>query len=100
MNKKLIIQTVIIVACFLISGIVLYKGLFSSNSTLPATIPGGSLDVASGDEAVLPHGTKLDFDVFKRQNFQYGILEYPKLNPQNEIGVDVNNLIKIESTKP
>ncbi len=104
MNKKTIIQIVVITICFGGAGLVLYNGLFKksgSNPTVtgiaPAAMGGGQSSQSSeSNEAVLPYGSlsKDAFDkVLKRQNFRFGRQNYPKLNPDSDLGVREENLI-------
>ena len=107
MNKKTIIQIVVITICFGGAGLVLYNGLFKksgSNPTVtgiaPAAMVGGqsgqSGQSSESNEAVLPYGSlsKDAFDkVLKRQNFRFGRQNYPKLNPDSDLGVREENLI-------
>jgi hypothetical protein len=94
MNKKTIIQIVIIVGAFAASGMVLYNGLFK-NSTPDLSLSASDGAAGAGsNEKILPYGDKLDFKtVLEKQNLQFDIVDYPKLDPQAEVGVDLGNLI-------
>lgn len=94
MNKKVIIQIVIIVGAFGAAGFVLYNGLFKSDSTVPAM---GIISVKD-NEKILPYGSSLDFknNLFKR-DFQFGSMSYPKVDP-NEVGVPDSSLISPSDT--
>lgn len=91
MNKKVVIQIIIIVGAFVAAGLVLYNGLFKINS-----IPAPTVDNLSGgkSEKILPNGSNLDFktDLYKR-NFQFNAISYPKVDPQNEVGIPEESLI-------
>lgn len=106
-NKKQIIQISVIVVAFLAAGYILYSGgLFGSNATWHGSSaslsvgaglgPGLGAGQSSGD--VLPYGNILqdpkDFDkVINHNRFQYDLIQYPKLDPQNEVGVPENSVI-------
>ena len=91
-NKKTLIQTVIIVVCFLASGIVLYRGLFGGSSSGGIAIS-SSKAVVADPSSILPNGSTLDFNVLNQQNFQFGEFTPPQLNPANDVGVPVDQLI-------
>jgi hypothetical protein len=109
MNKKNIIQIVVVVICFGGAGLVLYNGLFKKGSSSPVAttapgaqtaLPGQTAPTAvvgsQNSEVVLPFGplSKEAFDkVLKRQNFRFGRLSYPKLNPDLDLGIQEENLI-------
>lgn len=92
MNKKLIIQIVVIVIAFGASGIVLYNGFFKNGSSQPAL---GSAQTSAGDQsqAILPYGSTLDFSILKKQDLQFGTVQYPKVDPAL-VGIPENQLIK------
>ncbi len=94
MNKKTIIQIVIIIGAFVASGMVLYNGLFKNGpSDISLSLSDQSI-AESNSEKILPFGDKLDFkNVLEKQNLQFDIVDYPKLDSQTEVGVDLNNLI-------
>ena len=103
MSKKSIIQTIIIVACFVGSGVVLYNGLFKNSNPASDSIltRGGGSPGISAEEAILPYGNALDFEgVLKRINQQYGAVIFPILNAQQEVGKDESTLILPESQIP
>ncbi len=84
MNKKVIIQIVVIVGAFAAAGLVLYNGLFkdsSSSVVAPAS-------VAQDNAKILPYGSTLDFNspLYKR-DFQFNSISYDELNPQQEVGL-------------
>ncbi len=90
MNKKTIIQLVIIVVAFGAAGLVLYNGLFSNSS---APIPAASSQAASVKN-ILPYGDTLDFSKALDSNrFQYNQIVYPQLVPQNDVGISPDALI-------
>jgi hypothetical protein len=94
MNKKTIIQLVIIIVFFSASGFVLYNGLFKKKT---GTLPAQDFLTASGFDAtatnLLPQGGELDFDrVLKKQNLQYGVISFPRLDPK-EVGIPQEQLI-------
>mgnify|MGYP001566103379 FL=1 len=95
MNKKVIIQIVIIVGAFAAAGFVLYNGLFKSDTT---AVPSLGIISAKDNEKILPFGSALDFknDLYNR-NFQFGYMSYPNVNP-SEIGILETQLIAPIST--
>lgn len=94
MNKKTIIQIIVIVAAFAGSGIVLYKGM-SQKKSAPAPVPAAMTAGQEGGIAnILPLGKTLDFKVLDKQNLEYGTLIYPKLDPNQEVGIEGQALIK------
>jgi hypothetical protein len=98
MNKKTIIQLVVIVAAFGACGLVLYNGLFkgqsspsAANMSTPIGFPGVTADI---NQDILPYGDNLDFSkALDSKRFQYNQIEYQKLNPQNEVGISPDSLI-------
>lgn len=93
MNKKVIIQIVIILAGFIGAGMVLYNGFFKGNST-SSTLKLESEPIAGiGQEAILPYGATLDFNILKKQNLFFNQVIYPKLDPNNDYGISPENLI-------
>jgi len=87
-NKKTIIQLVVIIGAFIAAGFVLYEGgLFGGGS--PASAPGATPAALSGaPKDVLPYGDTLDFSkVIDPTRFQYDLVQYPKLDSQNDVGI-------------
>jgi len=97
MNKKTLIQIIVIVGCFVGSGVVIYNGLFKKTPpSITDVSTSGVTSQPSDEEAILPYGSKLDFDsVFNKKNkFIYGKLDYPKLNYSLDVEIDEKMLIK------
>ncbi|GEM_PF-1412784 len=115
MNKKKIIQIIVILGAFAGSAAVLYNGFFNNSSSAPvvvnknalpssaavpaglangaAMIPGGSSAISS--EKLLPFGEKLDFaQVLDGHHLRFGATNYAQLDPSSEVGVPVEQLIK------
>ena len=92
MDKKKIIQIVVIVIAFGISALVLYNGFFksSSKSALESLAPGAG---TASTQDILPNGSGLDFGLLKQQHLRFGLVTYPKLDPKNEVGIPENQLI-------
>lgn len=103
MNKKTIIQVIIIILCFGGAGFVLYNGMFKKNGStaevLPATVMNGNNSKEASnlnDREVLPYGPLNDdaFDkVLKKQKFNFGGQNYPKLDPGSDLGVWEDRLV-------
>ncbi len=112
-NRKQTIQIIVIVICFGAAGLVLYNGFFKNSSSAPpiprsalgpnlgtAVAPSGaSGQVASqgsieSAKDVLPYGESLDFSkaIFPKR-FQFNIIQYPKLDPKTEVGIQQENII-------
>ncbi len=91
MNKKFIIQLVVIVGAFGGAGLVLYNGLFKQGgggAQTPAVVP------AATQESILPYGTSMDFNaVLKQRNLQYNLVAFPVLAPDSEVGIPPSALI-------
>ncbi|MDR3643014.1 MAG: hypothetical protein P4L74_05305 [Candidatus Doudnabacteria bacterium] len=89
MSKKTIIQLVIIVAAFGLAGVVLYNGFFSQGS--PASAPATLVSSGSPQtpQQILPYGSgPLDFSVLSSRPFVFGQIQYQKLDPNSEVGVN------------
>lgn len=101
MNRKTIIQIIVITLCFVGSGLVLYNGLFKGSAPAPAPElalqNNQALTGAYGsEENPLPFGDNLSGElkkVLSRNGLQFGLFEYPKLN-ESEIGINVSDLVK------
>jgi hypothetical protein len=95
MNKKTIIQLVIIVVAFGAAGLVLYNGLFKSGGgTISPLAEVENSSASSTSQAILPYGGTLDFSkVLDPNRFQYNEIDYQQLDPQSDVGVPVDNLI-------
>lgn len=88
MNKKLLIQITVIVIALGGAAWVLYNGFKDSGR---AAVP--VEDTAKSQEEILPNGNFFDFKVVDPDRFKYGLLDYPKLDPKNEVGIPEYNLI-------
>jgi hypothetical protein len=92
MNKKTIIQLVIIVVAFGAAGLVLYNGFYGNNNA-PVQPAGGIPSLPTAQE-ILPYGKTLDFSKALDPNrFQYNQINYSQLDPQNEVGISQDSLI-------
>ncbi len=84
MNKKVIIQIVIIVGAFVGAGSVLYNGLFKNNVSVVTSVV--SLG-AKENEKILPYGSTLGLDNnLEKRGFQFGLMNYPEVAP-SEVGI-------------
>ncbi len=94
MNKKTIIQLVIIVVAFGAAGLVLYNGFFNNNN---AALVSSTPSQPEAVQDILPYGdTPLDIqfkEVLIPNRFQYNQISYPQLDPQNEVGIPPDSLI-------
>jgi hypothetical protein len=98
MDKKKIIQILIIACAFGGSGLVLYNGMFKKpplppGVTVAAGVPGTS--PGSGANPLLPYGKILDFDgALGRKTLQFGAIQYGRISTTTDVGVPVSSLIK------
>jgi hypothetical protein len=95
MNKKSVIQIVVISIAFIASGVVLYKGFFSGSGNagapiVPLGIIAGSGTSTVSSENVLPYGPTFDYakidDLEKKMHFKFGVISYPVLSTSTEVG--------------
>lgn len=119
LNKKTIIQLIVILVAFGIAGVVLYNGFFKGNNNAAlqsvslnnsAQTPGGALpaggiggiagasDVntpsAQTSGEILPYGDTLDFSAaINPIRFQYDQIVYQKLDPKNDVGISPESLV-------
>jgi hypothetical protein len=95
MDKKKIIEIVIVVVAFGGSAFVLYNGFFKNQAVPPAAVTaGGSVPSAA---AILPYGSKMDFAPLSPSSphpFVFGAVSYPALNASSEVGVLPQDLFK------
>lgn len=89
MNKKLVIQIIIIVAAFGGAGMVLYNGFFNNKG---ASVEVSTIGSDSG-EKVLPYGETLDLTVLNSRPLQFNTISYPKLEPSQDVGIPESLLI-------
>jgi hypothetical protein len=93
MNKKTIIQLVIIVVAFGVAGVVLYNGFFKTAS-VPLNLVATSATTAGASGAILPNGESLDFSkAIDPKRFQYNQITYTQLDPKNDLGILKENLV-------
>lgn len=96
MNRKTIIQILVIAICLGAASLVLYNSLFKGDDGSGAQ---SAPDLAGqGEQAFnpLPYGDNLSGElkrVLGRNNLQYGLLDYPKLDV-SEVGIPVTGLLK------
>ena len=99
MNKKTIIQMVIIIVAFGAAGLVLYNGFFNQNNgTGSSAVPAQSVTTQN----IFPYGETLDFSkALDLNRFQYNQIAYPQLDPQKDVGISQDSLIiPLPVTKP
>lgn len=104
-QKKKYIQLGIIICAFAATGIVLYNGMFKSTPApefaaelTPGLIPNAGQPgiPEAGTGSLLPYGDDINglFGVLKKNNLRYGQVNYPRLNPNFEVGVQLGDFIK------
>lgn len=105
MSKKTIAEIVIVIVAFLASGVVLYRGLvvkdpaeYLPQSVAPAKVQEPTIQLST----VFPFGERFDIDtVLAKRKLQFGVVQYPKLDPNSEVGVPVSQLVPTaSSTQP
>jgi flagellar basal body-associated protein FliL len=90
MNKKLIIQLIVIAFCFAAAGLVLYNGFFKNN--LPAVSTQAVVsNLPNQQQQVLPYGNTLDFSQLNKFDQQYNSVSQPSLDT-GQVGVPLQNL--------
>ncbi len=99
-NKKNIILILVIVVLFVASGLIVYNGIFSKDSSLTFSSPHIS---ASQKEIVnlLPYGDKLDFSSIQNRSQNARAFTYEQVDAAS-VGVDIHGLIATggENTSP
>lgn len=84
MNKKVIIQIIIIVGAFAGAGFVLYNG-FNPGANSSVSVVGTPM--TNENEKILPFGFTSNFDTnLEKRGFQFGTTSYKPVD-RNEIGV-------------
>lgn len=101
MNKKNIIQIIIIFACFAASGIVIYNN-FIKKPSLPLELSQGSNapQAAQVEAPILPNGEVFDLAEIRNSKFRFNLLDYPKLNYASEVGTNEQDFLKPLQTLP
>lgn len=92
MDRKKIIQIVVIIIAFGASGFVLYNGLYKPKTPLnPALLVeqlGAGVPGAASPDNLLPHGKTFDIaGVINPHNFQFDAISFPKLSTSTEVGL-------------
>ena len=106
MTNKQIIQIVIIIAGLGGAALILYNGFFKNSPQSVQSLQ--SVQISDGSQAgqpenadILPLGDSLNFSrVIDRNRFQYNQAGFPKLDPQNEVGIDPNRLVVPKPNQP
>jgi hypothetical protein len=103
MEKKKIIQYILIIGGFLGAGIILYNGFFSGQTSSPVvSMVGGATSTTSA--GILPYGPTFDYqkiDDLGKQGFVYGQVQYPTVSTSTEVGkASVADLIQPLPTGP
>lgn len=104
MNRKKIIQIIIVAVAFGGTGFVLYNGFHRSATPNPLTTNPligamGSLSAAPGKKVdnspLLPYGASLNFSkVLDSRPFLFDAVQFQALNATSEVGVPTQDLIK------
>ncbi len=104
LDKKTIIQLVVVVACFGGSAWVLL-GYFSNarpvvNIPSAGTATGGTGASVNTNQAILPAGSSFDLPAsIKKSGLNFTGKQYPKLDPKTDLGVNEKEFIKPVSAK-
>lgn len=94
MNKKNIIQVLIIFACFVASGIVIYNN-FLKKEELPSFSVGQVEKVGQKqDGQILPQGATFDLKSVEDSKLRFNLIDYPKVSLPSDIGLDTQNILK------
>jgi hypothetical protein len=110
MNRKKLIQIIVIVGGFAASGAIIYNGFFKSSGSTPVLVnqnlpqnqtsaaQAGGVAAGPGNAGeLLPPGASLDFSkVLDKHGLRFGVVNYPQLDPDSEVGVPVDQLIKTQ----
>lgn len=93
MNKKTIIQIVVIVVAFGGAGMVLYNG-FGKKTTSSSSDEAVYLSASKSQEKVLPYGETFNLkQVLTKRPFQFAGDVTEKLNPNSEVGIPESSII-------
>ncbi len=93
MNRKTIIEVIVIVGAFVGAGVVLYNGLFKNSQSGVDPL----LEHPKAIEKILPYGDTFNYkqlEELKLKKFQFGVISYPKVNPSTEVGKNVDTLLE------
>lgn len=97
MNKKST-QILVVVLCFVASGLVLYYGYFkpqAESKIIPLTTTNPELVTAKENQQILPLNKLQEKDLkpLRSINGDSYSQKYPKLDPKTEVGIEVKDLI-------
>jgi Flp pilus assembly protein CpaB len=93
MNKKTIIQIIVIIAAFGGAGIVLYNG-FAKNPNSGQSEESSYLEASKSQEKVLPYGETLNLKaVLNQRPLQFSGDVGEKINPASDVGSPENAII-------
>lgn len=99
MNKKLVIQLIVISGAFIGAGVILYNGFFKNDQRSALVQSLTSLGGGQAPGAILPYGNNLDFSILNSRVLYYNQVTYPKLESKDEYGISEEDLIKAPSLK-
>jgi hypothetical protein len=92
MNKKTMIELVIVVVAFGAAGLVLYNGIFSAGNDA-ALQSEAARNAPAGQQDILPYGTALNFDdAVNPSRFQYNQMSYPQVD-KSEIKKPISDFV-------
>ncbi|MBL8029784.1 MAG: hypothetical protein JNN11_00885 [Candidatus Doudnabacteria bacterium] len=92
MNKKNLIQVLVIVACFAASGIVIYNN-FLKKPALPSSQM-APVSQAQVEAPILPNGSAFDLAPVKNSKLRFNLIEYPRLNFNQDVGLPEDQVLK------
>src|ERR1035441_3866810 len=86
LNKKTIIQFVIMIASFCGVAIVLYNGFFANKGPASPAVSVGA--AAQSPQDILPYGgDNFDFSVLTKRPFVFNEISYQTVNTSTEVGI-------------
>ncbi len=93
MDKKLIIQLVVIVSAFGGAAIILYNSFFKNSISPPPNFLAGIPAAQKSQDDILPNGRSLNFKVIDENRFEYNVIQYPQVDAKREVGIPPDELI-------
>jgi hypothetical protein len=94
MNKKNLIQVLIIVACFAASAIVIYNNFLKKEELPPSAVGQNEKVGQKQDGQILPGGATFDLKSVKESKLRFNLIDYPKVSLPSDIGLDTENILK------
>ena len=93
-NLKKIILIAISGALLSVSGLIVYRNFVSTPSTTPPAHQSTVDSLRTSSNRIFPYGEDLDFGIVRKYNSQGQVFNYPRVNPDTDLGVPLSELIK------